>query len=84
MVDVIVQNGSEMALAGDQHPVEAFAAEGANPALRDGVRPRCSNRGADDANVSGGEDRVERGGERGIAVTDQEPEPLGAVAEVLE
>jgi hypothetical protein len=40
MVDVIAQNRSEMALSGDQHALEAFAAQGANPPLRDGVGQR--------------------------------------------
>ena len=38
--------------------------------------------GAEDADVGAGEHGVEGGGELGIAVADQEPELLGAVAEV--
>ena len=73
-----------MARSGDQEVVEAFAAQGADPAFRDRVRSRCSDRGADDADVGAGEHRVEGGGELAVAVADQEPEPVGVVAEVHE
>ena len=42
----------------------------------------CPNRGADDADVGGGKDGVERGGELAVPVSDQEPEPVGAIAEI--
>jgi hypothetical protein len=70
--------------SGDQEVVETFAAQGADPAFRDRVRPRCLYRGADDADVGADEHGVEGGGELAISVADQEPEPLGAVAEVHE
>ena len=44
--------------------------------------PRCPDRGADDADIGTGEDRVERGGELAVPVADQEPEPVGAFAKV--
>ena len=62
--------------------VEAFAAQGADEALGDRVRPWCPDWGADDADVGAGEHRVEGGDELGISVADQEPDLLGAVAEV--
>ena len=71
-----------MARAGDQQVIEAFAAQRADEAFGDRIGPRCSNWGADDADVGAGEDGVEGGGELRIAVADQEPELLGAVAEV--
>src|SRR3954463_6189717 len=49
---------------------------------RDRIRPRCPDRGADDADVRAGEHGVECGGEFAIPVADQEPEPVGPVAEV--
>src|SRR6188472_2187762 len=64
--------------------VEAFAAQRANPALRDGVRARRLDWDADDGDGGAGEHGVEGGGELGISVADQEPELLGAVAEVHE
>ena len=68
----------------DQDVVEAFAADGADEAFGDRVRPRCPHRGPDDPDVGAGEDGVEGGGELGVAVADQEPEPVGAVVEVHE
>jgi hypothetical protein len=44
----------------------------------------CSNRGADGADVGGGEHGVEGGDELVIPVADQEPELIGVVAEVDE
>jgi hypothetical protein len=73
-----------VAWAGDQQVVEAFAAQRADEALGDRVRPRCPDWGADDADVGGGEHGVEGGGELGIAVADQEPKPASVVAEVDE
>jgi hypothetical protein len=62
--------------------VEAFAAQRADEAFGDGVRSRCLDWGAEDADVGAGEHRVEGGGELAVPVADQEPELLGVVAEV--
>ena len=59
MVDVLPQNQREVAWSGDQEVVEAFAAQRADEALRDRVRPGCPDRGADDADVRAGEHGVE-------------------------
>jgi hypothetical protein len=64
--------------------VEAFSAQGADEALCDRVRPRCPDRGADDPDVGWGEHGVEGGGELAVPVADQEPEPVGALAEFHE
>ena len=64
--------------------VEALAAQRADPALGDRVGPRRPDRRSDDADAGAAEYRVEGGGESGVPVTDQEPELLGAVAEVHE
>ncbi len=82
VLEILTQDDVEVAWSGDQEVVEAFPAQGADEAFRESVRPRCPHRGADDADIGTGEDRVERGGELAIPVTDQEPEPLGALAEV--
>src|SRR4051794_26693081 len=74
----------EVVWSGNQDVVEAFPAERADEAFRDRVRPRCPGRGADDPYVGTGEDCVERGGELAVPVADQEPEPVGAVAEIHE
>ena len=71
-----------MAPVDDQRLVEQFPAEGADPPLRDRVRPRSPHRDADDTDRFGGEDRVKRGGELGVPVADQIAEPGDTVAEV--
>ena len=73
-----------MAWSGDQEVVEAFPAQGADEAFRDRVRAGCPDRRADDPDVGAGEDGVERGGELAVPVADQEPEPVGAIAEIHE
>ena len=84
MLHVLAQHDVEVAWSGDQEVVEAFAAQRADEAFRDRVRPWCPYRGADDPDVGTGEDRVERGGELAVPVADQEPELRGVVAEVHE
>ena len=64
--------------------VEEFAADGADEAFGDRVGPRCPHRCLDDPDVDGGEDGVERGGELGVAVADEEPEAAAGVVEVHE
>jgi hypothetical protein len=69
-----------VSLVDDQNPVEQFAADGADEAFRDRVRPRCAHRRLDDLDVDGGEHGVEGGGEFAVAVADQKPEaPVGVV-----
>ena len=72
----------EVARSGDEEVVQAFAAERADPAFRDGVRSGCPCRGAEDADVGTGEHRVEGCGELAAAVADQEPKLVGPVAEL--
>jgi hypothetical protein len=71
-----------MAFACDEYPVGAFPADGAYPPLGDRVRPRRLRRRADDLDVGGGEHRIERGGELAIPISQQEPRPIGSIAEV--
>jgi hypothetical protein len=82
MVDVIAQNRSEMALSGDQHAVEAFAAQGADPArsamafvlgARTGVRMMSMSAAAEDWRRTGGERRRGHGSRTGTAA--QSPSP---------
>ena len=58
----------------DQYSVEEFAANAADEAFGDRVGPRCLHRRPDDPHVDGGEHRVERAGELGVAISDEEPE----------
>jgi hypothetical protein len=82
VLDILAQHGGEVASSDDQDVVEAFSAQCPDEAFRDRVRPWTSGRGADDPDVDAGEDRVERGGELAVPVADQEPEPVGAIAEI--
>ena len=61
MLGELVQHQRAVAGPGDQNVV-AFAAQGADPALGDCVRPWRSDRCTDDADVGAGEHRVEAGG----------------------
>ena len=80
VLDVLAQHDVEVSGSGDKEVVEAFPAQCPDEPFRDRVRPRCSYRGADDADIGANEDGVERGGELAVAVADQEPEPVGSVA----
>ena len=82
VLDELLQHYGEVAGSGDQEVVEALAAQRADPALRDRVRPRRPHGGAEDADVGAGEHGVEGGAELAVPVADQEPKLLGAVAEV--
>ena len=82
MLHILAQYDVEVAWSGDQDVIEAFPAQGADEPFRDRVRPGRSDRGAYDPQVGAGEDGVERGGELAVPVADQEPEPVGAIAEV--
>ena len=81
-VFVPAQDPCGMALVDDQDAVEEFAADGADEAFGDRVRPRRSHRCSDDRGVDGGEHGVEGGGELAVAVADQEPEAPVDVVEV--
>jgi hypothetical protein len=57
----------------DQKPVQQLAADTADEPLRDRVRPRGPHRDLDHVRADRGEHGVERRGEPGVAVPDQEP-----------
>jgi hypothetical protein len=44
VLDVLPKHYREVARSGDQKVIEAFATQGADPALNDRVRPRCPDR----------------------------------------
>jgi transposase InsO family protein len=60
VLDVFPQNPREVAWSGDQDVVEALTTHCADPAFRDRVRARCSNRGVDDADVGASPPRAPR------------------------
>jgi hypothetical protein len=64
VLDVFLEHLRQVSWPSDQHVVEAFAAQRADEALGDRVRTWCPDRGAEDADVGGGEDSVEGGGDR--------------------
>ncbi|HXZ73150.1 MAG TPA: hypothetical protein VEH31_20055 [Streptosporangiaceae bacterium] len=79
MIDVLAKDQPQVLFASDQHPVQALAAGTGYPALRDRVRTRRLDRSPDHPHADGGEDRVERRGELGIPVADDELEDVRAV-----
>jgi hypothetical protein len=66
VVLVFGQRRCGVALVDDEDVVEEFAADAADEALGDRVRPWRSNWGLDHLNLRSGEDGVEHGGERGV------------------
>jgi len=72
VVDVDAEDVFELPAAADQEPVEAVAADGADPAFGERVRVRRPKRGADDLDTLVAEDVVEGAAEFGVAVVDQE------------
>ena len=61
-----------MGLVDDQQLPQAFVPYRPNPALRKGIRIRCSKRGMNDRDAFRLEDGIKRCGERGVIVVDQE------------
>jgi len=82
VIDVLAENEPEMPFAGDQHPVQALAADAGNPAFGDRVRARRPDRRPDDPHAGRGEHSVEGRGELGVPVPDQELEAVSPVFEV--
>jgi hypothetical protein len=75
MIDVLIKNQSQVPLAGDQHPVQELAPGAGDPAFRD--RARRLDRRLDDPDPGCREHGVERVGELGVRVPDQELQPVG-------
>ncbi|MBS2546936.1 hypothetical protein KGQ19_08640 [Catenulispora sp. NL8] len=71
----------QVAFAKDEHPV---GADGAYEAFGDGVHPRGLRRGEQGFDADGGEDGVERGGEFGVAVTDESGETVPRVLQATQ
>jgi hypothetical protein len=72
VLGVRVQDVLQVAPAEDQHVVEAFSSNGADPTLRERVCPGCPDGRLHDAEALGTEDLVERPGELGVSVPDEE------------
>jgi hypothetical protein len=76
VLEVVDEHPAEVVLVAEQEPVEAFAADGADEALRVGAGDRRADRREDDADRLAREDLVEDAGELAVAITDEEPEPV--------
>ena len=68
VLDVLAEDGFEVASSEDEHAVEALAPDGAHDALADGVCPRRPDRRLDGPDSIRGEDGVEGRRELGVAV----------------
>jgi len=79
---VFGQDGTQVCLVDNQHAVQELAAQGADEPFADRVHPRSLDGGARDRGAGGFEDGVERGGEVGTAVADQESDVLEPRVEV--
>src|SRR5690349_19648202 len=79
---VFGQDGAQVALAEDQHPVEELAAQGTYKAFADRIHARRLDSGAHDPGPGGLEDGVEGCGEVRSAVADQELNVLEPFAKV--
>jgi len=82
VVYVLGQRVVEVAAVEDQHSVEQLAADGADPAFGDRVRPGRPHRCAQDADALAGEHGIEDVGELAVAIPDEEPDVCHAIAEV--
>jgi hypothetical protein len=71
---VAVEDAKEVAAAGDQEMVQAFPAQGTDPALGNGVGVRGLDRRTDDLRTNRAPDVIEGPDELAVAVADQEPE----------
>src|SRR6266516_3689347 len=78
---VDLDDALELAAAEDQQPVEALAAQSADPALGVRSRPRCLHRRFDDTDAFEAEHLIEVARELAVAVADQEARPHPFVVE---
>jgi hypothetical protein len=83
VIGILGQHRPQLPASQDQHPVQHLPPNGPDPPLRVGIRLRCPHRRAQHLDSLGGEDRVDRGGELRVPITDQKPEPAIAVVEAM-
>ena len=81
VIDVDVQDTLKLLAAAGQEPIEAVAADGADPAFGERVCLRCAKRAADDLDALAAEDLVEGMGELAVAVADQKTRRCRSVGE---
>jgi hypothetical protein len=78
---VLTKNPQQMPLVPDPCLVEEFASAAADPAFHDRVRAGRSDGAAQNPDAGAGEDRVEGGGELGVAIAKQELDRLDVPVE---
>jgi hypothetical protein len=78
---VLGQDGAQVYLTHDEHTIQQLTAQRADEPLAGRVYPGSLDGGAHNYGAGGLEDGVERGGEVGAAVADQEREVLAPLAE---
>jgi hypothetical protein len=76
VLDVVAQQVFEVWLVPDESPVAQLATDCADPPFRERVRDRRVGRGANDRGALARDDCVERAGELGGTVMDQEPDAV--------
>jgi hypothetical protein len=82
MGEVDVECVAWVALSGDEEPVGALWADGADLALGEGVVPRGLRCGGHDLDADGGGDRVESGTELRVAVANQMSGPVPGILQI--
>ena len=82
MTEVLDQHDFEMPAGHDEDVVQAVLPRRPHEPLGERVRPRRLNGCPQRFDADGGEHRVERGRELGVAVADEEPEPTPGPLEV--
>jgi hypothetical protein len=84
MIGILGQHRPQLPTSEDQHPVQHLSPNRAHPPLRVGIRPWRPDRRAQHPDPFRGEDRVERAGELGVPITQQEPEAVDVVCKLQE
>jgi hypothetical protein len=82
VVEILPQDGFEVAGPEHQRPVEAFDASGPHEPLCERVRPGRAHRGLDHLGTFRPEDLVETGGELRVPVPDQELDSMTGLGQV--
>ena len=82
MLRVFLKHGAQVSLTDDEHPVGALSPDRLDPVFCVRVHFWALRCRLLDLDAFGSEDSVERVGELAVAVTDQEAERCGALAEV--
>jgi hypothetical protein len=81
---VLAQHDHQVPLIPHQGPVQQLAAAAADPPFHDRIHPRRLNPSTDYPGTSGTEDLIERGGEAGVPVMQDELHPRPDILQVHE